>query len=42
VAAVHKIPWIGTALRAAEDALADLPLTRDLGGFLIVCAQKRA
>jgi hypothetical protein len=38
---VHKIPWIGTALRAAEDALADLPLTRDLGGFLIVCVPHR-
>ncbi len=41
VAAAHKIPLIGTALRAIEDRLADLPLTRELGGFLVVCAQKR-
>ncbi len=41
VAAAHKIPLVGTALRALEDRLADLPLTRELGGFLVVCAQKR-
>lgn len=42
VAAAHKIPFIGTALRAVEDRLADLPLTRELGGFLVVCAQKKS
>lgn len=42
VAAAHKIPFVGTALRALEDRLADLPLTRELGGFLVVCAQKKS
>jgi ubiquinone/menaquinone biosynthesis C-methylase UbiE len=42
VAAAHKIPLLGTALRAIEDRLADLPLTRELGGFLVVCAQKKS
>ncbi len=42
VAAAHKIPFVGTALRAVEDRLADLPLTRELGGFLVVCAQKKS
>lgn len=42
VAAVHRLPGIGRAVRAAERALADLPLARALGGFLVVCAQRRA
>lgn len=41
VAAVHRLPGIGAMVRAAERALADVPLVRDLGGFLVVCAQRR-
>jgi len=41
VAAVHKVPLLGGALRLAEKRLADLPLARDLGGFLVVVARRR-
>jgi ubiquinone/menaquinone biosynthesis C-methylase UbiE len=38
---LHKLPLVGTALGAAERALADHKLTRGLGGFLILVAQKK-
>jgi SAM-dependent methyltransferase len=41
VAAVHRLPGLGAAVRAVERALADLPGARSLGGFLVVCAQRR-
>lgn len=41
VAAVHRVPVVGALLRKAEHALADVPVIRDLGGFLVVCAQRR-
>lgn len=40
-AVVHKVPLVGTLVRAAEERLCDVPVARDLGGFLVVCAQKR-
>jgi hypothetical protein len=40
-AMVHRVPVLGPAVRALEHALADLPGARDLGGFLVVCAQRR-
>ncbi len=41
VAQVHQVPVLGPLVRRAETALADLPLARDLGGFLVVVARKR-
>jgi ubiquinone/menaquinone biosynthesis C-methylase UbiE len=41
VSHVHQIRGIGSLLRAAETALADVPGIRALGGFLIAVAQKR-
>ena len=38
---VHKIPLVGSAFRAVESALADAPIARDLGGFLIAILRKR-
>ncbi len=38
---VMRVPVLGAAFRWAEDRLADLPVARDLGGFLVVCAQKQ-
>jgi ubiquinone/menaquinone biosynthesis C-methylase UbiE len=40
-AAVHRLPLVGSALRVAERALADLPGARGLGGFSIAVLQKR-
>lgn len=40
-ASAHRLPVLGPALRAAERALADRPVARELGGFLVVCAQRR-
>jgi ubiquinone/menaquinone biosynthesis C-methylase UbiE len=40
VAQVHQLPVIGGLVRAAEHRLADLPIARELGGFLVVCAQR--
>ncbi|MBL4632235.1 MAG: class I SAM-dependent methyltransferase [Kofleriaceae bacterium] len=37
---VHKIPLLGPALRAAESVLADAPIARNLGGFLIAILRK--
>ncbi|MGE5181626.1 MAG: class I SAM-dependent methyltransferase [Acidobacteriota bacterium] len=40
-AAVLRVPFVGSAVRWAEHRLADLPLARDLGGFLVaVCRRK--
>jgi ubiquinone/menaquinone biosynthesis C-methylase UbiE len=41
VAAVHKVPLLGAAVRWAEHRLADAPIARDFGGFLVVCARRR-
>ncbi len=41
VAQVHRVPVLGALVRRAETVLADLPVARDLGGFLVVCARKR-
>ncbi|MEZ4368628.1 MAG: class I SAM-dependent methyltransferase [Kofleriaceae bacterium] len=38
---VLRVPGLGSAFRWAEDRLADLPVARDFGGFLVVCAQRR-
>ncbi|MEZ4359472.1 MAG: class I SAM-dependent methyltransferase [Kofleriaceae bacterium] len=40
-AAVHQVPALGPLLRRLERGAADLPVLRALGGFLIVCAQRR-
>src|SRR5262249_50110879 len=39
-AALHRIPGVGALLARVERGLADAPLFRRLGGFLIVVAQK--
>jgi ubiquinone/menaquinone biosynthesis C-methylase UbiE len=39
-AALHRVPALGALLRRVERGLADAPLFRGLGGFLIVVAQK--
>jgi len=41
VARVHDLPLLGPVVRGAERLLADAPLARDLGGFLVVVARKR-
>ena len=41
VAALHKVPGLGRLLARAEGVLADAPLTRHLGGFLIAVTRKR-
>lgn len=41
VAQAHRVPVVGSLLRAAEHALADVPVVRDLAGFVIVVAQRR-
>ena len=41
VAQVHRVPGLGALVRAAEHRLADVPMLRELGGFLVVCAQKQ-
>ena len=38
---VLRVPVLGAAFRWAENRLADLPVARELGGFLVVCAQRR-
>ena len=40
VAQVHGVPVLGDLVRAAEHRLADVPILRELGGFLVVCAQR--
>lgn len=41
VAAVHRVPLLGAAVRFAEARLADLPVARELGGFLVAVARRR-
>lgn len=41
VSHVHRIPGVGRLLRLAETRFADMPLVRNLGGFLIVIARKQ-
>jgi hypothetical protein len=40
VAALYNLPGVGAVLGRVERRLADAPLFRRLGGFLIVVAQK--
>lgn len=40
-ALVHRVPLLGSSVRRLERSLADLPGIRELGGFLVVCAQRR-
>ncbi len=41
VAKVLEVPVLGAAVRWAEHRLADLPVARDLGGFLVACCRRR-
>ncbi|MCA9679199.1 MAG: class I SAM-dependent methyltransferase [Kofleriaceae bacterium] len=41
VAAVHRVPGLGRLVRLAEQGLADLPIARELGGFLVAVARRR-
>jgi ubiquinone/menaquinone biosynthesis C-methylase UbiE len=40
VSFVHKVPGLGSAFRAVESALADAPVVRDFGGFLIAILRR--
>ena len=42
VAALHRVPLVGPFLGGVERALADAPVARGFGGFLIAVARKRA
>ena len=42
VAALHRLPLVGRLLAGAERALADAPVARGFGGFLIAVARKQA
>jgi ubiquinone/menaquinone biosynthesis C-methylase UbiE len=37
---VHSVPGVATAFRAIESALADAPVARDFGGFLIAILRR--
>jgi ubiquinone/menaquinone biosynthesis C-methylase UbiE len=41
VAKVLELPVVGRAVRWAEHQLADLPIARGAGGFLVACCQRR-
>jgi ubiquinone/menaquinone biosynthesis C-methylase UbiE len=41
VAGVLRVPLLGSAVRWAEHRLADLPVARDHGGFLVAICQRR-
>jgi len=41
VAKVLEVPVLGAAVRWAEHQLADLPVARDLGGFLVAVCRRR-
>jgi ubiquinone/menaquinone biosynthesis C-methylase UbiE len=41
VAAALRVPVLGSAMRWAEHRLADLPVTRDHGGFLVAICQRK-
>ena len=38
---LHRIPALGPALRFTENCLADVPILRNLGGFIAVVLQKK-
>jgi ubiquinone/menaquinone biosynthesis C-methylase UbiE len=40
-ASVLRVPLVGAAVRWAEHRLADLPLARDVGGFLVAVCRRR-
>ncbi len=40
VSYVHNVPGLGSLIRRAETRLADVPLARDLGGFVIAVAER--
>jgi len=40
VAKVLEVPVLGAAVRWAEQRLADLPVARSAGGFLVACCQR--
>lgn len=40
-AAVLRVPVVGAAVRWAEHRLADLPVARDVGGFLVAVCRKK-
>lgn len=40
VAQVHDLPLVGPAVRAVERRLADLPVARELAGFLVAVARR--
>lgn len=42
LAAVLRVPVVGAALRWVEHRLADAPVARDHGGFLVAICQKRS
>ena len=42
VSHVHRIPGVRRLFRAAEERLADLPVARNFGGFLVAVARKQA
>ena len=41
VAKILEVPVLGRAVRWAEHRLADLPIARSAGGFLVACCQRR-
>ncbi|HUJ63462.1 MAG TPA: class I SAM-dependent methyltransferase [Kofleriaceae bacterium] len=41
LAAALRVPLLGAALRRAEHRLADLPVARDLAGFLVAICRRR-
>ncbi|MCX5746037.1 MAG: class I SAM-dependent methyltransferase [Proteobacteria bacterium] len=41
VAKVLEVPFLGSAIRWAEHRLADLPVARDVGGFLVAVCRRR-
>jgi ubiquinone/menaquinone biosynthesis C-methylase UbiE len=41
VAKVLEVPVLGPVVRWAEHRLADLPVARDVGGFLVACCRRR-
>lgn len=42
VAALHRVPLVGRLLARTEAALADAPIARNFGGFLVVVARKQS
>lgn len=42
VSFVHSVPGLANVVQAAERLLADAPVARELGGFLVAVARKRA